>query len=52
MNSVLAFVGIAGLIFGSSVVESSKDNVGLVLGAALALAGLAALYISIREMKL
>jgi hypothetical protein len=52
MNSVIAFAGFAGMILGTSLMEGSKDDVGLVLGFTLCLAGLAALYISLREIKL
>ena len=50
-DNTLTISCVAGLIFGASVMESSQDDVGLILGMAVALVSLAGLAIAIRGMK-
>ena len=49
-NAMLGVISIVGLVFGGSVMESSLDDVGLILGLAISLVSLAGLYIAIRRI--
>lgn len=50
MNRVLTACGIFGLVVGCSLVESSMDDCGLILGALVAFTGLACVAIVVKEL--
>lgn len=50
MNKTVIVPCVLATIIGVSVVETSIDDLGMILGAFLALAGLAGLYVEVKDI--